>query len=85
MATVTFTAKVLRNGVLVIPKEAREELRLHPGDEMDVCLSAPCETQTPAGSNPLLDIIGLGGSGRTDGSVNHDAALYTKTDAPAVR
>jgi len=84
MATVTYTAKVLPNGVLVIPKEAREELSLRPGDEVGVCLTTVLDAQARAGAHALLGIVGLGGSGRADGSVNHDAALYDKADASAV-
>jgi len=36
MATVTFASKLQNDGSLVMPKEAVEELGLHPGDEVQV-------------------------------------------------
>ena len=40
MATVNFASKLRADGSLTIPREAVDELRLHPGDEVQVRVEA---------------------------------------------
>lgn len=47
MATVTFAWKVQEDGSLMIPREAVEELGLHPGDEVQVRLEATNAADAP--------------------------------------
>lgn len=74
--TVTVTAKVRKDGLLAIPKKARERLALRAGDEVQVCVEVPEGTATEQEENPLWGIIGLGKAGHADGAENHDKYLY---------
>jgi bifunctional DNA-binding transcriptional regulator/antitoxin component of YhaV-PrlF toxin-antitoxin module len=74
MATITYTARVQQDGSLALPEEAREQLGLHPGDQVEIRI----ETTPEAPRNPLLGIIGILKGGPADGAENHDAYLYGK-------
>jgi AbrB family looped-hinge helix DNA binding protein len=78
MATVTCTVRVRKNGALSLPKRAREELGLQPGDEVEIQIRRPEATPEKSPRNPLYDIIGMAKEGPADGAENHDAYLYGK-------
>lgn len=81
MAEITITARVRRDGTLAIPKKARETLGLHEGDEVEITVNtASAPTQEP-GSDPLLELIGIGKGGPTDGAEDHDSRLYRRPSA----
>ena len=75
MATTVFKAKVRRDGALSMPKEMREKLHLHEGDEVEVTVSTPV-AEASGEENPLLRLCGIGKGGKTDGAENHDKYLY---------
>jgi bifunctional DNA-binding transcriptional regulator/antitoxin component of YhaV-PrlF toxin-antitoxin module len=78
VGTITCTAKVQPDGSLALPQEAREQLALHPGDQVQVQVhTTKAEREQPA-RNPLYDIIGIATGGPADGAENHDAHLYGK-------
>src|SRR5579862_7971796 len=71
MATVHFTAKVQKNGSLMLPREAQEALDLQPGDEIEIRVEAEAMEQEREELRHALD-IGLGQFERGEYSV------YTK-------
>lgn len=56
MATVICTVRVRKNGALSLPKRAREELELQPGDEVEIQIRTPGATPAESPRNPLYDI-----------------------------
>lgn len=91
MASMTFKARVRKDGLLTLPKQVRERLHLQPGEEVEVSIRADegMDEQTvrvideESVRNPLYGIIGLGKAGKVDGAENHDRYLYERDcDAP---
>ena len=77
MATMTFTAKVRKDGSLAIPKRTREQLGTFIGDSVEVSIHTNLvRAEGEQGRNPLYDIIGIAQGGRPDGAENHDEHLY---------
>jgi antitoxin component of MazEF toxin-antitoxin module len=74
MAAITFTARVQPDGSLSLPEEAREQLGLQPGDQVEIRI----QMIEAAPRNPLYDIIGMVKGGPGDGAEDHDAYLYGK-------
>ena len=72
MATVVYKARVRKDGLLALPRTAREKLGVHQGDEVEVQV----KTQASSEENPLLALIGIGKGGKPDGAENHDKYLY---------
>lgn len=52
MAAITFASRLQEDGSLFIPKEAVDELGLHPGDEVQVQIETPRQNENP--SEPTL-------------------------------
>ena len=81
MTEITITARVRRDGTLAIPKQARETLGLHEGDQVEITVSKS-ETQAKhPGDDPLLELIGIGKGGPADGAEDHDSRLYRHPSA----
>jgi AbrB family looped-hinge helix DNA binding protein len=76
MASYTFSARVKKDGSLVIPREAREQLGLQQGDRVQIQIETPLTVAGPAARNPLYEIVGIVKEGPVDGAENHDAYLY---------
>jgi bifunctional DNA-binding transcriptional regulator/antitoxin component of YhaV-PrlF toxin-antitoxin module len=66
--------RVQPDGLLSLPEEAREQLGLQPGDQVEIRI----QTIEEAPRNPLYDIIGMVKGEPVDGAENHDAHLYGK-------
>jgi bifunctional DNA-binding transcriptional regulator/antitoxin component of YhaV-PrlF toxin-antitoxin module len=78
MATLTYMVKVQPDGSLLLPKEAQEQLRLQPGDQVEIQIQKAESALETEPQNPLLRIIGIARGGPPDGAQNHDAYLYGK-------
>lgn len=76
METVTYHAKVLKDGHFSLPKDVREQLDIVYGDEVEIVIRKVKEKQEMLKDNPLYKIIGLCDEGSPDGSVEHDKYLY---------
>jgi antitoxin component of MazEF toxin-antitoxin module len=57
MAAVEFAAKLKEDGSLAVPKEAVEELGLHPGDELQVRIEAINGTGQPDYDRILAELF----------------------------
>jgi AbrB family looped-hinge helix DNA binding protein len=81
MAGITITARVRRDGTLAIPKKARETLGLHEGDQVEITVNKSSPQAEEQGSDPLLELIGIGKGGPTYGAEDHDSRLYRHPSA----
>jgi bifunctional DNA-binding transcriptional regulator/antitoxin component of YhaV-PrlF toxin-antitoxin module len=59
MSTLSYTAKVQKNGSLTLPREASEALKLQPGDEITIAVDSDAIEQEREELRQALD-IGLG-------------------------
>ena len=73
MAGVTITARVRWDGALTIPKQTRETLGLHKGDQVEITLNRRDVPPEDIEDDPLLAIIGIGKGGPVDGAEDHDS------------
>jgi bifunctional DNA-binding transcriptional regulator/antitoxin component of YhaV-PrlF toxin-antitoxin module len=82
MASVTYVGKVLSDGHLSLPKKAREELKLEPGQEVGIVVRTRDEApRLPSEAyTPLRKLIGLGKTGKPDAAAHHDKYLYGKEE-----
>ncbi len=83
MASVSYVGKVLKDGHLSLPKEAREALQLEAGQEVEVLVRTRDNAQQLSDEAyvPLRKLIGLAQTGKHDTSVEHDKYLYGKREA----
>jgi bifunctional DNA-binding transcriptional regulator/antitoxin component of YhaV-PrlF toxin-antitoxin module len=83
MAGISYVGKVLKDGHLSLPKEARDALQLEPGQEVDVLVRTRDNAQrlSDEAYTPLRKLIGLVKTGKRDASVQHDKYLYGKKEA----
>jgi bifunctional DNA-binding transcriptional regulator/antitoxin component of YhaV-PrlF toxin-antitoxin module len=83
MAGVSYVGKVLKDGHLSLPKEAREALQLEAGQEVEVLVRIRDDAQglSDEAYAPLRKLIGLAKTGKRDASVRHDTYLYGKKEA----
>ena len=83
MACVSYVGKVLKDGHLSLPKEAREALQLADGQEVEVLVHTRDDAQqlSDEAYAPLRQLIGLAKTGKRDASVQHDTYLYGKKEA----
>lgn len=81
MAGITITARVRRDGTLAIPKKARETLGLHEGDQIEITVNTSSTQAGEPDGDPLLELIGIGKGGPTDGAEDHDSRLYRRPSA----
>lgn len=81
METVTYYAKVLKNGCLSLPKDIREQLDIVYGNEVEIVIRKVKEKKDKLENNPLYKIIGLCDEGSPDGSIEHDKYLYKEPQA----
>ncbi len=54
---------------------ARDKLGLHEGDQVEITMNRPDVPPTGTGADPLLNLIGIGKGGPTDGAEDHDTRL----------
>ena len=77
MEMMTFKARVRKDGTLAIPRNAREQLEAHSGEDVEVSIhTEDMRPDEEPARNPLYDIIGIAKGGRPDGAENHDRYLY---------
>lgn len=81
MSGITIIARVRRDGTLAIPKQARETLDLHEGDQVEITVNKPDTPSAILDSDPLLELIGIGKGGPVDGAEDHDSRLYQRQTA----
>ena len=81
MAGITITACVRRDGTLAIPKKARETLGLHESAHVEITVTTSSAQEEGQSRDPLLELIGIGNGGRTDGAEDHDSRLYRRPSA----
>ena len=82
MAGVSYVGKVLKDGHLSLPKEARKALQLEAGQEVEVLVCTRDEAQRlpDEAYAPLRKLIGLAKMGKRDAAVRHDTYLYGKRE-----
>ena len=82
MAGVNYVGKVLKDGHLSLPKEAREALQLEAGQEVEVLVRTRDNAQqlSDEAYAPLRKLIGLAKRGKRDAAVQHDTYLYGKRE-----